>query len=295
MRMQSHDATKRSFVFIASDSSIDRDGDSLTQNNWDLTNYMLNPVVLADHDYQVRSVVAKSLSIGVDGDKLMFEPSFADAETSPFADMTYRLLLGGYLNTCSVGFIDNGSTKELLEVSIVAVPANPNAIVLAVKEGVLDEKEAKMYKSRLENQLKALEQVDEQDTKQVKSETMKVDLKTGAKFSQETKLAMNAILEHVASSKQMMEELLNDGQMDDDGRDSMPIDDQSDNATRPTGPTGKSADETSADAKDVSTDAPGAEQKDEMEVDPENLTEDQAALYQEKFDEEIKRLQGKVD
>ena len=74
----------------------------------------------------------------------MGDVEFASAAVYPYADQIYRLLRARFLNACSVGFqplkwsfsrdpdrpygIDF-EKNSLLEVSIVAIPANENALV----------------------------------------------------------------------------------------------------------------------------------------------------------------------
>jgi hypothetical protein len=78
---------------------------------------------------------------------------FADKETYPFADSIFRLYVGGYLRAVSVGFLplemqpycdpedpacDPGTeflSQELLELSAVPVPANPEALARCVQKG----------------------------------------------------------------------------------------------------------------------------------------------------------------
>ena len=68
------------------------------------------------------------------------------------AKVAYGLYKGGFLNAVSVGFIpvrwENGSEEkgyrrkyleqELLEVSAVSIPANPNALTLGLKSGAIE-------------------------------------------------------------------------------------------------------------------------------------------------------------
>jgi len=68
------------------------------------------------------------------------------------AKITYGLYRGNFLNAVSVGFIplrwENGGAdagyrrkfleQELLEVSAVGIPANPNALQLGLKSGAIE-------------------------------------------------------------------------------------------------------------------------------------------------------------
>lgn len=124
-----------SFEVVISTADLDRQGESIDQNGWDLTNYKTNPVVLWGHDYW-------SLPIGVadeidvrDG-KLVAKGRFAPAEANPFAQQVRRLYDLKIVRATSVGFIvkeaqDKVITKaELLEFSFVPVPANPFSLSL---------------------------------------------------------------------------------------------------------------------------------------------------------------------
>jgi HK97 family phage prohead protease len=125
----------RRVAFTISTKSVDRSGDRVL-GPIDVTNYRKNNVVLWGHDYQSVPIV----SISQQGDGLVAVAEFAGAELSEFADKVYRLLKGGYLRAASIGFrpIDTPKSNssggvdfgrcELLEFSIVSVPANPEAL-----------------------------------------------------------------------------------------------------------------------------------------------------------------------
>lgn len=166
------DEENRTFTAVASDDSTDRHGESIKQDGWDLENFVKNPVVPWGHDYYMPPV-AKAIEIGMVDGKLMFKPQFASIEelsedpTNPsdwakFVDTIYRMYKGGYLRAFSVGFIPkemDGDTfikQELLEVSAVTVPSNPNALALAFKEGVIDDSERKILIKTYQAQIKGL-------------------------------------------------------------------------------------------------------------------------------------------
>jgi hypothetical protein len=91
---------------------------------------------------------------------------FPPEGTYEFADTVARLVDAGYLKTQSVGFIpkkwEDGdfdeddkkkprrtyTKQELLEISIVPVPSNPNALMNAVKEGVITTKQFEAITSK---------------------------------------------------------------------------------------------------------------------------------------------------
>lgn len=124
-------------VGIASTEAVDRDGEVIMQNGWDLTNFKANPVILASHNYY-EFPIGKATDIQVNDGKLVFKMLFSQATEK--AKEAYQLVQEGILKSFSVGFIPreydqtrpNTITKaELLEISLVTVPANPEALVLA--------------------------------------------------------------------------------------------------------------------------------------------------------------------
>jgi HK97 family phage prohead protease len=141
--------------FVGSvESTKDRDGEVIKASGWELENYKKNPIVLWAHDYSAPPV-GKATSVKVSKGQLVFTVKFADAETYPFADTIYKLCKGGFLNATSVGFIpkewetgkkENDPSRtylkqELLELSIVPVPSNPDALRNAFDKGLITIKE----------------------------------------------------------------------------------------------------------------------------------------------------------
>lgn len=129
------------YSVLASTSTIDRQGDSIDQSGWDLKNFQVNPVMLWAHDYSAPPV-AKATNVTVTKAGLVLDYEFAPAEANPFAQQVKALVDGGFLNAVSVGFMPlerngNSITKmELLEVSFVPVPANPQALQLMLSKGI---------------------------------------------------------------------------------------------------------------------------------------------------------------
>jgi HK97 family phage prohead protease len=129
----------RKRTFIISTAAVDRDNDSISPKGWNLDNYKKNPVVLFAHDYSSLPI-AKCVNIKMAGGQLIADCEFADHE---MASTVLRLVDGGFLNATSVGFRPtkyslNETRKgvdyeeqELLEYSIVPVPANPEALIVS--------------------------------------------------------------------------------------------------------------------------------------------------------------------
>ena len=121
---------------IASTEDVDRSGDSLKVKDWDFSRFLLNPVLQAGHKYEPQFTIGKAENIRIEGTKVYFDPVFHTI--TPLAKQLKEMYEKGFLNAWSVGFIpgtrqlkgeENGTKNELLEVSAVAVPANPFALM----------------------------------------------------------------------------------------------------------------------------------------------------------------------
>ncbi len=148
------EVSDRVLEFTGSTEEVDRDGETISAEGWDLKNYKKNPVFLWGHNYY-NPPIGKALKVKAEDGKLNFKIEFADADTYAFADTIYRLYKGGFLNATSVGFIpkewiDGDGDKaprrayikqELLELSAVPIPANPNALQNAQEQGLITVKE----------------------------------------------------------------------------------------------------------------------------------------------------------
>jgi hypothetical protein len=125
-----------SFEVVVSTADIDRQGETIDQNGWDLSFYRMNPVVLWAHDY-FSLPIGITTEIEVRDGKLIAKGIFAPEDANPFAQQVRRLYDLKIVRATSVGFIPreyegNKITKaELLEFSFVPVPANPFALSLS--------------------------------------------------------------------------------------------------------------------------------------------------------------------
>ena len=147
---------ERQYEFIASTADMDRDGEVIDVSGWDLKNFKKNPVIMFAHDYRTLPI-GRATKIGVRDGKLVNNVEFPPEGTYEFADIVERLVGAGFLKTESVGFMpkkwEDGdgeksprrtyTKQELLEISIVPVPSNPNALMNAVKEGIITTKQLK--------------------------------------------------------------------------------------------------------------------------------------------------------
>jgi HK97 family phage prohead protease len=159
--------------FCISTGSVDRDNDTIAVGGWKMDNYRKNPVVLWAHDYSALPV-GKALSVNVEGDKLVSVMEFADHD---MANTVMRLVDGGFLRATSVGFRPmkyalneerrgfDFMEQELLEFSIVPVPANAEALIEARSAGV----DLTAIKGWAEGVIKALEPESEKARKRQKA------------------------------------------------------------------------------------------------------------------------------
>jgi hypothetical protein len=150
-RASGDDGVRRA-TFIASDESVDRYGDIIRASGWKLDNYRKNSVLLYGHQTDSLPLGLVPM-IGVEGTKLIAQVEWVKAGTTAFADSAWAMLEQGALNAVSVSFLplarplpiydtDQHVTgfefiaQDLLELSVVTVPANPNALQIAKDFGL---------------------------------------------------------------------------------------------------------------------------------------------------------------
>ena len=144
--------------FTASDDSVDRYGEVVLATGVDWGNYSKNPVVQQFHDYGMWPI-GKSVAGEVRDGAILLDIEFAPASIDEEADKVLGKIDHRTVKTGSIGFLSKASihpdgknsqeekdlfTKypgvsriftswELLEFSIVPVPANPNALLNALQ------------------------------------------------------------------------------------------------------------------------------------------------------------------
>jgi HK97 family phage prohead protease len=144
--------------FISSTASLDRFHEMIDPAGWHLDSYRRNPVFQNAHNYgDILFTLGKALVTDVrtvSGRQALFQRVQFATDVNPIARIAYGLYQGKFLNAVSVGFIplrwedsppetsENPRRRyleqELLEVSAVAIPANPEALALAVKSGAVE-------------------------------------------------------------------------------------------------------------------------------------------------------------
>lgn len=136
---------KRSVDVIASSEAIDAYGEIVIQD-WDLKRYQSNPVVLYGHDAR-ELPIGHASDVRVEDGKLLATLNLVDERANPKAEQVWQGIKQGSLRAVSVGFrtkaakvvdVDGKSVyhltgNELVEISIVPIPANPEAVAQAAK------------------------------------------------------------------------------------------------------------------------------------------------------------------
>lgn len=161
----------RTIPFTASTSAEDRHETVLNQSNWSLKNFNNNPIIGYQHNVYGNDgcnapdpddVIGKGIAMVMSdnrdnsgGKQLDIDITFEPKELNPKADKVFQKLLFGSLNTVSVGFMPTGEGQygtvdaqgksinketyyyegqELLEVSVVNIPSNPEALTKSLRD-----------------------------------------------------------------------------------------------------------------------------------------------------------------
>lgn len=151
------DGEMRALRFTISTADIDREQDRIDLAGWDLRNFVRNPVVLWGHDAS-RLPIGRAFDVTIEDNALKASIEFIPTDTpegGAFAESVYRLARSGFIAATSVGFrplkwdytrdpargaddwfpgIDF-EQQELVELSVVTVPANPEALMDAPAPG----------------------------------------------------------------------------------------------------------------------------------------------------------------
>lgn len=134
--------------FVASSEAVDSYNTVIRADGWDLERFTANPVILFGH--QGRELPIGKGTAKIVGKELMLDVEFFDADTNQLSEQVLRILDAGVMGA-SVGFepleweyneeretgdewadmwnppLDYTKTR-LLEVSVVTIPANPEAL-----------------------------------------------------------------------------------------------------------------------------------------------------------------------
>ena len=153
---------------------------------------MKNPVVLDSHNLgsfgedAPRDPIGKVLDIRTDGDRTEADIQFTSKEENPNGYQKFLLYKGGFLRAFSVGLrviqqegkkvadetINYLTKTQLLELSAVSVPANPNALVKSFKSGYISKEfmeQALQVSKQEEEQSDIINSMDEKQFNELKS------------------------------------------------------------------------------------------------------------------------------
>lgn len=144
----------RTITFVISSEKKDAHGTVLSIDGWDLKRYKKNPIIGYQHsiygDDMFKSpdpdMVVGTGKVYTEEKLLLADITFEPAEINPIAEKLFRKVLHGSIRATSVGFMpmekgkyvsggdnETGGTyfygkRELLEISIVNIPSNPDAV-----------------------------------------------------------------------------------------------------------------------------------------------------------------------
>lgn len=168
-------ATGSDLEFVLSDATVDCHGDIVEPGGWDLQRFKQNPVALWDHGKDPtigRKPIGRWEDVRVERGKLLGRLVPVPTGPDPAVNGVITSLQSGFLRAVSVGFlpkvppepIDKNNPyggqrfkkQELLETSLVAVPANPAAILQAKSLNISDETISRIFGEQAEIKQRAM-------------------------------------------------------------------------------------------------------------------------------------------
>lgn len=147
---RSFNPESRSARFVMTDETVDSYGDIVRAKGADLSRFVTNPIALLNHRADL--VIGTWEDVEVKPKRVEGTVRLAEEGTAPHIDMTFNLMRQGILRAASIGFVplavekirdENGEWThgydikewELLETSVVSIPANPSALAKAMRDG----------------------------------------------------------------------------------------------------------------------------------------------------------------
>ena len=167
------DEDKKTIRFCVSDNKPDRMGEIVDQSSWDIKGFLANPIALWLHrghyDAEPEDVIGTWSDFETDdGEGKSYATLHVDADINPKADLIWKQLVKGTLRCVSIGFVPHTlewldddpvlKDNELLEISVVPIPANPRAVALAFKEGSISKKDAQFLMDSMRTEAAFIEQ-----------------------------------------------------------------------------------------------------------------------------------------
>lgn len=160
---QRAEGDSRKVIFTASTDAKDRHGTILNQNNWQLDNFNRNGIIGYNHEVygsmfggsNPDDIIGTGRAWTENGE-LLVEVDFEPADINEKAEKIFRKVQHGSLKAVSVGFAPVGEGhqgrkadgedtsayyfegQELVELSIVNVPSNPEAVKRSLDESAIN-------------------------------------------------------------------------------------------------------------------------------------------------------------
>ena len=139
--------------FVMSDGSVDRMGDVIEPGGWQLDRFRKNPVALFSHDPSFP--IGRWTDVGVRRGELTGRLELMEPVSERLREI-HTAVKAGVLRAVSVGFHSDSfeplgksglrfTEAELVECSLVSVPANPNALAMAKALGLSRETRALIF------------------------------------------------------------------------------------------------------------------------------------------------------
>ena len=140
--------------FVMSDGSVDRMGDVIEPDGWQLDRFRKNPVALFGHDPSFP--IGRWSDVGVRKGELTGRLELMEPVSERLREI-HTAVKAGVLRAVSVGFHSDSfeplgkggglrfTEAELVECSLVSVPANPNALAIARSLGLSRETRALIF------------------------------------------------------------------------------------------------------------------------------------------------------
>jgi len=173
--------------YIASDETVDSYREIIRANGWRFDRFQKNAPLVDSHDYStIEKLVGKVVDFSVKANRLIETAQWAiDVEGNQLAQIGWAMTKAGYLRAVSVGFqpemmvnrwdseqapwrqqLDELGLKEdqtvrtiytqqqQLELSVVIIGANPNAVARSFKEGLISEADLTYLSNEVEKSVR---------------------------------------------------------------------------------------------------------------------------------------------
>jgi hypothetical protein len=141
----------RTISFVASTDGLDRHGTKILPLGIDTTRFEQNPIIGFGHDLygswvgspDPRNIIGKAVGLRKTQRRLEADIEFLRGDINANAEMIFQMVKAGAVNAVSIGFIPRKveteidaagreipiiAESELLEISVVPIPSNPDAL-----------------------------------------------------------------------------------------------------------------------------------------------------------------------